>query len=330
MMIYAIAFVVALALTLGLMPLLIKLATRLDFTDKPTERKKHTVPIPLVGGMAMFFAFVVGFILFIVVLDGRVVLYDDALSPVTAAAVLAGAVMIVGVGLVDDYAKTHGRDFPVWPRLLVKVMAAGLAFAAGIRFTGFTNPLNAQYITFPIGVQLVLTVLWFVGLITAINFMDGLDGLAGSLALLPGGTLFFVAMFMGQSNSAILAVLFLGTVAGFLHFNLRGKVWMGDSGAYLLGYLLAVISLHGIFKQATIISIFIPMLALAVPIADSVLVVARRILARKPAHIADASDITHIHYRLTKSGLKPKYAVALIFLVSACLNLVSIILLLVV
>jgi UDP-N-acetylmuramyl pentapeptide phosphotransferase/UDP-N-acetylglucosamine-1-phosphate transferase len=254
----------------------------------------------------------------------------DVLSGWGTAAVLAGAAMIVGIGLVDDYAKTRGKEFPVLPRLLVKITAASLAFAAGIRFIGFTNPLNNLYITFPFWLQFVLTVLWFVGLITAINFMDGLDGLAGSLSLLPGCTLFLVAMNMGQSDSAIMAVLFLGVVAGFLRFNLRGRVWMGDSGAYMLGYLLAVISLHGIFKQATILSMLIPMLALAVPIFDSVLVVARRLLARKPAHVADTSEITHIHYRLTKSGLKPKYAVALIFLFSACLNLTAIILMLVV
>jgi len=329
-MIFIIAFAATLALSLAIIPALIRLAARFDFTDKPTERKKHTVPIPLVGGTAMFLAFIVGFIIFIVFYNVDSATYDDILSRQAITAVLVGAVMIWGIGLVDDYTKTRRREFRIWPRIMVKVAAAGLAFAAGIRFTGFTNPLSGYYVTFPVGVQLVLTILWFVGLITAINFMDGLDGLAGSLALLPGCTLFLVAMHMGQGNSAILSVLFLGAVAGFLSYNLRGKVWMGDSGAYLLGYLLAVISLHGIFKQATLISIFIPMLALAVPIIDSLRVVIRRLLARKRPYEADTSgDTTHIHYLLTKGGLKPKYAVALIFLVSACLNLTAIIIMLV-
>ena len=329
-MIFLVAFAVALGLTLAVMPLLIRLAARLDFTDKPTERKKHTVPLSLVGGAAMFLAFIVGFILFVVIGDVETAEYDDVLSTMGIVAVLVGATMIVAIGLVDDFFKTRGREFPVWPRVLVKVGAAGLAFAGGIRFTGFTNPFTDYYVTFPMSIQFALTILWFVGLITVINFMDGLDGLAGSLALLPGCTLFLVAMHMNQANSAIMSVMFLGAVAGFLHFNLRGKVFMGDSGAYLLGYLLAVISLHGIFKQATVISILIPMLALAVPIFDGLLVVVRRIMARKPAYQADtSSDITHIHYRLTKTGLKPKYAVALIFLVSACLNLTAIIIMLV-
>lgn len=331
MWIYLIAFAAVIVITLALMPVFIKLAYRLDFTDKPTERKKHKTPAPLVGGLVMFLAFAVGFLIFVAFMEVDSIYPDDLLGAWEIAAILVGAMMIVGIGLVDDYSKTRGKEFPVFPRLLIKIAAACLAFAAGIRFTGFTNPFTDIYVTFPFGVQLVLTVLWFVGLITVFNFMDGLDGLAGLLALLPGCTLFFVAMSMGQTKSAIMAVLFLGAVAGFLRYNLRGKVWMGDSGAYMLGYLLAVISLHGIFKQATIISMFIPMLALAVPIVDSITVVVRRILAKKPTYVADStSDITHIHYRLTKSGMKPKYAVALIFLVSACLNLTAIILMLVV
>ena len=329
-MVYLIAFFLALILVLVLMPLFIRLADKLDFTDKPTERKKHEFPVPLAGGAVMFLAFSVGFLIFIVILGVDAHYYFETLSGVEIAAILAGTTLIVSVGLVDDYSKTHGKEFPVWPRVLVQVGAAVIAFAAGIRFSGFVNPLTDAYVMFPIWLQLVLTVLWFFGLVTVFNFMDGLDGLAGLLALLPGATLFLVAMHMGQSDSAIMAVLLLGVVAGFLRYNLKGKVWMGDSGAYLLGYLLAVISLHGVFKSAAVFSMLIPMLALAVPIFDSVLVVGRRLLARKPAHVADSSDITHIHYRLTKSGVKPQYAVALIFLTSACLNLLAIILMLVI
>jgi len=163
------------------------------------------------------------------------------------------------------------------------------------------------------------------------NFMDGLDGLAGSLAMLSGCTLFIVAVTMNQADSAFMAVLFVGVITGFLRHNLPpAKVFMGDSGAYLLGYLLAAISLHGAFKQATVISVLIPILAMGVPIFDSVLVVVRRILARQPAHRPDTtSNITHIHFRLVRAGLKPPYAMALIVLVSACLNLTAIILMLV-
>jgi UDP-N-acetylmuramyl pentapeptide phosphotransferase/UDP-N-acetylglucosamine-1-phosphate transferase len=191
------------------------------------------------------------------------------------------------------------------------------------------NPFTEVYVYLPFGVQYVLTVLWFVGLITAFNFMDGLDGLSGLLALVSGVTFFVVAIHMNQPESAFMAVIFVAAVTGFLRFNLPpAKVYMGDSGAYLLGFMLAAISLHGAFKQATVISLSIPMLAMGVPIFDSILVVVRRLLAHKPAHVADSSNITHIHFRLLKNGMKPSHAVLLIFLFSACLNLASIIILL--
>jgi UDP-N-acetylmuramyl pentapeptide phosphotransferase/UDP-N-acetylglucosamine-1-phosphate transferase len=268
----------------------------------------------------MFFAMLVGFLVFVMFADGA----DPALW-----AVLFGAGLIVAVGLVDDFAKARFKEFPVSPRLLVQIAAASLAFAAGVRFTGFTNPFTEQYILLPMTVQYVLTVLWFVGLITAFNFMDGLDGLSGLLALGSGSTFFVVALTMGQPESAFISVIFVAAIAGFLRYNLPpARVYMGDSGAYLLGYMLAAISLHGVFKQATVISLAIPMLAMGVPIFDSILVVARRLLARKPAHIADSTNITHLHFRLLKNGMKPTHAVMLIFLLSACLNLTSIIILL--
>jgi len=331
-MIYAIAFITAFLTVLTLMPLFSKLAGKLDFTDKPTERKKHTFPVPLAGGLVMFIAFAVGFIAFVAV--GPVVMPNMVRGTMDTTglwALIPGATVIVAIGLLDDYSKSRGKDFPVWPRIMVHIFAAVLAFAAGIRFTGFMNPFTDTYVYFHIGVQFFLTVLWFVGLVTVFNFMDGLDGLAGSLAMLSGCTLFIVAVTMNQSDSAFMAVLFVGVITGFLRHNLPpAKVFMGDSGAYLLGYLLAAISLHGAFKQATVISVLIPILAMGVPIFDSVLVVIRRLMARQPAHKPDTtSNITHIHFRLVKAGLKPPYAMALIVLVSACLNLTAIILMLV-
>ena len=319
-MLYGIAFIVVFVLAVSLMPVFAKLVTRIDFTDKPTERKKHSNPIPLSGGAVMFLAMSVGFLFVVIFTD----IDDPALF-----AVLAGAALIVGIGLVDDYFKTRGKEFPVWPRIIVQLGAAVLAFAFGVRFTGFSNPFTDYYVYLPIWLQFILTVLWFVGLVTAFNFMDGLDGLSGLLAMVSGATFFVVALYMNQPESAFMAVILVAAVTGFLRFNLPpAKVYMGDSGAYLLGYMLAAISLHGAFKQATVISLAIPMLAMGVPIFDAILVVVRRLLARKPAHIADSSDITHIHYRLTKSGMKPSHAVMVIFLLSTCLNLVSIIVML--
>jgi len=317
MMAKLLAFAIVFILMMVLMPVFMKLAHKFDFTDKPTKRKTHALPMPLSGGIAMFVAFLVGFLVFVIRLDSSMPF------------LLLGAAMIVGVGLVDDYSKSKGREFPVWPRLLVHIGAAAVAFAGDIRFTGFFNHFTDAYLYLPIWLQFILTILWIVGLVTVFNFMDGLDGLSGLLALVAGSTFFVVALHMGQPESAFLAAIFVAAVAGFLRFNLPpAKVYMGDSGAYLLGFVLAAISLHGAFKQATIVSLAIPMLAMGVPIFDGVLVVVRRLLARKPAHIADSTDITHLHFRLLKTGLSPRHTVLLIFLISTCLSLTSIILML--
>ena len=323
------AFLLVFVSSMLLMPVFFKLSKIFDFTDKPTKRKKHTSPTPLVGGWVMFTAFAIGFVVFLITnqpeLPGAAFFPESLVFP----SVLLGAALILGIGIVDDYYKTRGREFPVWPRVAVKLGVAGLAFAAGIRFTGFFNPFTDVYVYLNIWLQLILTILWFFGLMTAFNFMDGLDGLAGLLALVSGATFIVVALHMDQPNAAYLSVLLVAAIAGFLRYNLPpAKVYMGDSGAYLLGYLLAAISLYGAFKQATVISLAIPMLAMGVPIFDGILVVLRRIKAKQPAYVADSTHITHLHFRLLKDGMKPGHVVLLIFLLSACLNLVSIIIML--
>ncbi len=314
---YLIAFLFSFLFVLCLTPLFAKLSDKHDFTDKPTERKIHQTPLPLCGGLVMFLGFSAGFIFLVAKLDWHLYV------------VLLGGAMLLIIGLVDDVYKIHGKEFRVLPRVAVYLAAASLAFAADIRFTGFLNPFTDKFITFALPLQYVFSVLWIIGIVTVINFLDGLDGLAGGLTLLSGITFFIFSLLKGQVDSAVMSLLLVGAVCGFLRYNAPpARVIMGDSGAYVLGYFLAVISLHGMFKQATVITMLVPILAMGVPIFDSLLVVIRRLLARKPAHVADSKDITHIHYRLVRSGMQPRHATMLIVLLSACLNLISIIIML--
>ena len=316
-MTFVFAFLTPFIIVLSLTPLFSKLAFKLDFTDKPTERKKHSAPVPLLGGLVMFIGFGAGFIFF-AEFNSRMLF------------ILSGCLLLTAIGMFDDYQKTRGREFPVLPRLLAHVAAAVLAFAADIRFTGFFNPFSDRYIVFPVWLQFITTVLWIMGLVNVINWMDGLDGLAGGLCTLSAFTLFVVALVKQQSDSALTALLLIGALLGFLRYNLPPpRMYMGDSGAYLLGYLLAVISLFGAFKQATVISVFVPVLAMGVPIFDSLFVVFHRMRARKPVYEADSSNTAHIHFRLLGKGMKPAHAVGFICLISACLNLTSIIILLI-
>jgi UDP-N-acetylmuramyl pentapeptide phosphotransferase/UDP-N-acetylglucosamine-1-phosphate transferase len=315
---YALAFALSFAIVYFLIPPLGKLAFRFDFVDKPrrdVERKIHREPIPLTASYAIFAGFTVTYL---TVGGGGFNLETGA--------ILGGSVLLLAIGTVDDWYKTRGKELAALPKLIVQVSAAVLVYAAGIRFTGFYNPLSGDFYVLPDWLQFVLTILWIFGVTTVINFMDGMDGLAGGLAAISAITLFIVALTKGQTGSALLAIMLVGVAAAYLRYNKPpAKVFMGDAGATFLGFVLGVIALDGAFKQATVLSLFIPILALGVPIFDNLFVIVKRFLQGKPIYQADASQV---HYRLLRSGMSPKQVVAFLCLISVCLSLSSIILLL--
>ncbi|GFN34077.1 MraY family glycosyltransferase [Paenibacillus xylaniclasticus] len=314
---YVLAFAISFLIVYVLIPPLGKLAFRLDFVDKPradVERKIHRQPIPLTASYAIFIGFIATYFIYV---RG---------FTVQTGAIIAGSLLLLTIGTVDDWYKTKGKDFPSLPKFLVQVSAAVLVYASGIKFHGFENPLTGQFLNFPEWLQFTLSILWIFGVTTVINFSDGMDGLAGGLSAISAGTLFVVALAMGQSESAMMAIILVGVTVAYLRYNKPpAKVFMGDAGATFLGFILAVIALDGAFKQATVLSIFIPILALGVPIFDNLFVVARRPVQGKPIYQADASQA---HYRLLRTGLNPKQVVLFLYLVSSCLSLFSIILLL--
>lgn len=315
---YALAFLLSFLIVYYLIPPLGKLAFRLDFVDKPrkdVERKIHREPIPLTASYAIFAGFFITYLLF-----------TRDFSTETAA-LFAGGILLLTIGTVDDWYKTKGKDFPALPKLIVQVSAAVLVYLSGNAFTGFYNPFSGEYFTLPVVLQFLLTILWIFGVTTVINFSDGMDGLAGGLSSISGITLFVVALAKGQSASAMMAIILVGVTVAYLRYNKPpAKIFMGDAGATFLGFILAVIALDGAFKQATILSLFIPILALGVPIFDNLFVVTKRFLQGKSIYQADA---TQAHYRLLRAGLNQKQVVLVLCLVSTCLSLSSIILLLV-
>lgn len=314
---YLFSFLLSFLIVYFLIPPLGKLAFRLDFVDKPRadqERKLHRQPIPLTASYAIFTGFFVSYLLF-----------TRNFSWGTGA-LFAGGVLLLAIGTVDDWYKTKGKDFPALPKFIVQVSAAVLVYAAGIQFNGFVNPFSGGYVFLPEWLQFVLTILWIFGVTTVINFSDGLDGLAGGLSTISAVTLFVVALAKGQTNSAMLSITLIGVTLAYLRYNKPpAKVFMGDAGATFLGFMLAVIALDGAFKQATVLSLFIPVLALGVPIFDNLFVVIKRMLQGKSPYQADASQV---HYRLLRAGLNQKQVVMFLYLISTCLGLSSIILLL--
>ncbi|KZE47988.1 UDP-N-acetylmuramyl pentapeptide phosphotransferase [Brevibacillus parabrevis] len=236
----------------------------------------------------------------------------------TVAVLAVGGVLLVAIGWVDDMYKAQQKDFPALPKLLVQVAVAVLAFLLDIRFRGISltwlGAEDGSYVSFPVFLSLLATVLWIVGLINMVNFLDGVDGLAAGATAFSAITLFFLSMFKGQEVTALLAVALAGAALAFLRFNFYpAKIFMGDAGSMFLGFALAVISLEGTMKGATLISLVVTVLALGLPVMDTMQVMISRLLAGSPMYQADRR---HVHHRLMSFGLTAKQTVVVLYLVS--------------
>lgn len=294
-----------------LMPKFISVANKIGFVDKPNNRKKHKDLTPLNGGIVMYIGFFLTYPFFIN--------YQKKVEDIIV--IFLATTLVIIIGIVDDYYKGLGKEFPIYPRVVIQMLAATMVFKIGIVFRGITNPLNGEFILFSYWIQYILTITWIFGITTVINWSDGMDGLAGSLASISAITMFIVAITKGQINSAYMSITLIGVILAFLMYNIHpAKVFMGDSGANFLGFILSIIALEGAFKQATVISIFVPVLALGVPIFDNIFVVFKRFLAGKPVYKADRSQI---HYRLLEKGMNVKQIVSYICILSGCLSLIS-------
>lgn len=297
-------------------PVLIKYSFKLSFTDKPTKRKKHSKETPLSGGIAMYIGF---FIIYFI--------FNNYSTLEEKVSIFIGASLILAIGIIDDYFKTKGKEFPIYPRLIVQLIAALIVYNSGVVFKGFMNPFTGIYIELSTAVQLLLTITWIFGVTTVINWSDGMDGLAGGLSCISSITFLGAAIILKQPESIMISLIVVGVTLGFLIYNrFPAKIFMGDSGANFLGFILSIIALDGAFKQATLMSIFIPILALAVPIFDNIFVIFKRFKDGKPVYQADRSQI---HYRLEAKGFTPKQVVVYINSVSLAFSIISIILLLI-
>ncbi|GAA0823932.1 MraY family glycosyltransferase [Clostridium tertium] len=313
---YILSFILAFLIVYLITPILIKLSFKYSFTDKPTKRKKHKGETPLCGGLAMFIGF---FTVYFTV--------NNYTSIKEKSWILLGSALILLIGLIDDSFKTRGKEFPIYPRLIIQLLAAFIIFKSGIVFRGFTNPFTGVYIQLSGIIQFILTITWIFGVTTVINWSDGMDGLAGGLSLISSITFAAAAIILGQSESISMSLIVTGVTLGFLMYNkYPAKIFMGDSGANFLGFILSIIALDGAFKQATLMSLFIPILALAIPIFDNLFVIIKRFMDGKPVYQADRSQI---HYRLEAKGFTPKQVVTYINMVSLAFSIISIILLLI-
>jgi len=301
-----IAFLIALSIAYLVTPLVIKLAYRVGAIDVPKDsRRVHTVPIPRLGGIAIFIGFMAT-ALTTFEMDTRMI------------GVLSGAVIIVIMGYFDDIKPLSAKV-----KLLVQLLAAGIAMYGGVKMNILTNPLSLISDTaapvIPLGNWAYpLTVIWIVGVTNAINLIDGLDGLAAGVSTISALTLAVVASFTGDGYIAIMAAALAGATIGFLPYNFNpAKIFMGDTGSLLLGYMLAVISVMGVLKSAAALSILVPIFAIGLPIFDTFMAIIRRGLSGKSFMEADKG---HLHHKLLDIGLSQKQAVLTLYSISAVLG----------
>ena len=320
---YLLVFLAAAATSFVATPVVRLLSLRLRWIDRPSDRKVHPKPTPTVGGLAIFLGIAVG-IGVSHLLPFLAGLHEISSDPDAA---LLAALVIVVVGLLDDT-----RDVSPLGKLAGQVLAAGLLVLLGVQLLYFYVPGLGTVVLDPsLGVP--LTVLWVVAMVNAVNLIDGLDGLAAGMVTI-GAVAFFIYMYWGPgpngepTTAALLSAVAAGAAVGFLPWNFHpAKIFMGDSGAMLLGLVMAVATISGVGRNAygptggdlaaIAIPVVVPLLVLAVPILDVLLAIVRRM--RRGIGILHA-DKEHIHHRLMDIGHSHRQAVLLMYLWSALIS----------
>lgn len=302
----AAAFALALVIAFGTTPIVKSFAYKIGAIDVPKDnRRMHKKPIPRVGGLAIFLGFIVSTLVF-----GRL---DGEMK-----SILLGAVIIVLLGIVDDVmALKPGTKF------IGQIVAAVIPIMANVRISLLTNPFDSDSYIRLGWFSIPITVIWIVGMTNAVNFIDGLDGLACGVSSIASLTVFTIALLVTEPHIAIVMAALAGACFGFLPYNLNpAQIFMGDTGSMFLGYILATISITGLFKLCAAISFIVPFIILGLPIFDTGFAIVRRLLKGQSPLQADRG---HIHHRLVDMGFDQKQSVAILYAVSVVLGLAAVI-----
>jgi len=280
-------------ITLGLVPLIKKLAFKVGAVDNPCQRKVHCKPMPRLGGLAIYIGFI------------AMVLLTQPLTQQILGLVL-GSTVIAIIGVVDDI-----KDISPKLKLAGQIIAACVLVAFNIDVDYITHPffkgqiLSLSYFSIPV------TILWVVGITNAINLIDGLDGLAAGIAAIAAITLGIVGYTQGEFLMMTLSLMLAASTLGFLIYNFYpAKIFMGDSGSMFLGFNLSALSIMGFAKSITVISVFVPILILGIPIFDTLFAIIRRYFNGQPIFKADKE---HLHHCLLNKGFTHKQTVLVIY-----------------
>lgn len=298
-----ISLVCAILLAYTTTPLVRVIAYRIGAIDVPKDnRRMHKKPIPRIGGLAIFLGFFVTCLFFC---D-----YSKELF-----LILGGGLAIVILGVFDDIYSLNA-----WLKFFFQIVIAAIAVIGGIRIEQIN--FGGSYINLGV-LSIPITILWIVGLTNAINIIDGLDGLSCGVSTISSLSILCVLIIQGSNfNSILVTLILIGSCFGFLPWNRNpAKIFMGDTGALFLGYTLSLLSVEGMFKLHTVISILVPLLIFALPLADTMFAIVRRLLAGKSPFSADRG---HLHHKLVDLGFTQKGAVGILYSISGILGLVAV------
>lgn len=311
---YAVLIGFAGLITLVVTPVVRSISVRYGLVDQPGGRKVHSEPISRLGGVALFAGIAGAVVLQLVgesYLGWTEVLLAGADGGTKLAGVGAGLVLMFVVGLIDDIV-----DLAWFVKLGGQIAAAGVVVASGLRIDYVGDPFGGGLIQLGL-LSLPVTVIYLVGFANVINLIDGLDGLAAGVSAIAATSLLVLAAPANRLDAAILAAAVVGACLGFLRYNFNpASIFMGDSGAMLLGFTLAATSLMGVMKTTAAIALAVPLIIIGVPIFDTVSAIIRRLRHKRPIQEADRG---HIHHRLLTRGFSQRQTVLIIYAWSAAL-----------
>ena len=298
-----VALIVCFILSVIFTPIIKKLAFKIGAVDQPESRKVHRKIMPRLGGLAIYASFLIG--LFIFIDDSNIVL-----------AILTGSLIIVLVGVLDDLLQLSPKV-----KMAGQVIAAVVTVYSGIRIEFITLPfgdkIEFDFFAVPI------TVIWIIAITNAINFIVGLDGLAAGISSIALLTISVLAILMGDSISALLGIILLGSTLGFLVFNFYpAKIFMGDTGSLFLGYMISVLAIIGLYKNVTVFSLIVPVIILGIPILDTLFAIIRRLVHKKPI---SSPDKFHLHHCIIRLGFSHRQTVIMIYVMSGLFSIAAVI-----
>lgn len=306
------AFVIAFIFTFATTPLVRRFAYKIGAVDVPRDKRRvHKRPTPRIGGLAIIFGFLVAIISF-----------NDSWTK-ELVSILIGVGILGVLGIIDDC-----KELDAKLKFVVQIIAALVVVIFGdIRISVMSNPnvfSENPYIIFPQWLSITVTVLWIVFMTNAVNFIDGLDGLAAGVSAIMSMSLVFIAITYHEYEIALLGIALMGACFGFLPFNFNpAKIFMGDTGSMFLGYMLSVLSVQGMFKSYAVISFAVPIIMLGLPLFDALFAMLRRLLTGKNPMSADRG---HLHHRLYDMGFSQKQTVFILYAISGVLGITSILL----